>query len=317
MPRQGCPAGLMGAPPAGALEENNMTNIVLSLKGISKKYGNNQVLKNLDFTVEEGTIMGLVGKNGAGKSTMIKCLLGLIRPDEGQSLVFGESSWDLSAAVKHRIGYVPQTVTGFSWMSAWDMLEYIGSFYSHWDEARVKELLEEWDIDHHARVGSLSEGERQKLAIIQTMGHDPDVYILDEPVASLDPVARRKFIKQVIDMNINRNKTVLFSTHITSDLERVAADVSLLKDGVICFRGDLGTLKERVLRLRIRTRDGKPLPQSLPIPNIINSSVDAGQAVVTVDQFDEPAVKNFEKKFSADVTPEYLNLEDIFLELNK
>lgn len=292
-----------------------MNDIVLSLKGISKSYENNQVLRSIDFSVPEGTIMGLIGKNGAGKTTMIKCLLGLIRPDQGEAEVFGEPSWNLSVKTKHRIGYVAQTVGCFRWMKVRSMLEYTGAFYSHWNTQKVNSLVKEWDLDPHAKIGTLSEGERQKLAIIQSMGHEPDVFILDEPVADLDPSARRKFIKQLIELNINEGKTVLFSTHITSDLERVAADVALLKDGKINFIGDLSTLKERVLRIRIQSRE--ILPASLPISNIISSTIDGPNAVVTVDGLDQREIRNVEKEFSAVVVTEHLNLEDIFLELNK
>lgn len=292
-----------------------MSEMVLSLKGIKKSYEENKVLRGINFSVSRGTIMGLVGKNGAGKSTMIKCLLGLLKPDQGEAAVFGEPSWNLSVKAKHRIGYVPQTASSFSWMKVESMLDYTGSFYDHWNTEKVETLLKEWDLDGYAKIGTLSEGERQKLAIIQAMGHEPDVFILDEPVASLDPVARRKFIKQLIELNISEGKTVLFSTHITSDLERVAADIALLKDGLISFEGDLATLKDRVLRLRIQS--GKPLPEPLPIPHIINSSIEGSTAVVTVDGLDDREIRNVEKQLSAVVTTEHLNLEDIFLELNK
>ena len=292
-----------------------MKEIVLSLKGISKSYENNQVLRSIDFSVPEGTIIGLVGKNGAGKTTMIKCLLGLIRPNQGEAEVFGEPSWNLSVKVKHRIGYVAQTVGSFRWMKVRSMLEYTGAFYSHWNTQKVDTLLKEWDLDPHARIGSLSEGERQKLAIIQSMGHDPELFVFDEPVASLDPVARRKFIKQLIELNISEGKTVLFSTHITSDLERVAADIALLKDGRISFKGDLSTLKDRVLRLRIQS--GRLLPAALPISNIISSTIQGTNAVVTVNGFDDREIRKVEKDLSAVITTEHLNLEDIFLELNK
>jgi len=292
-----------------------MNDTVLSLKGIKKSYEENKVLHGIDFSVSRGTIMGLVGKNGAGKSTLLKCLLGLIKPDEGEATVFGEPSWNLNVTAKHRIGYVPQTASSFSWMKVGSMLDYTGSFYNHWNSKKVENLLKEWDLDAYAKIGTLSEGERQKLAIIQAMGHEPDVFILDEPVASLDPVARRKFIKQLIELNSSEDKTVLFSTHITSDLERVAADISLLKDGLITFTGDLSSLKDRVLRLRIQSE--KPLPESLSIPNIINSSVEGTAAVVTVDGVGEREIREIEKRLSAVVTTEHLNLEDIFLELNK
>ncbi|HQO09807.1 MAG TPA: ABC transporter ATP-binding protein [Clostridiales bacterium] len=221
-------------------------DIIIRLEKVSKSYGNKQVLKDIDLTVRKGTIMGLVGKNGAGKTTMIKSLLGLLKLDSGKASLFGEDSWDLPGEVKQRIGYVPQTQYNFNgWMRVDVMLEYIGAFYENWNIDRVNELTEKWYIDKKSRYRDLSEGEKQKVAIIAAMGHQPELYILDEPVASLDPVARRDFIKELIDINLDRGSTMLFSTHITSDLERIAADVALLKDNEIKYVGDLSALKEK------------------------------------------------------------------------
>lgn len=292
-----------------------MKNQVIRLQGISKSYDGNHVLKSIDFSVPQGMIMGLVGKNGAGKSTMIKCMLGLLKPDSGDTSIFGLPSWNLSAEVKHRIGYVPQSMASFGWLTVEDMLAYTAAFYARWNRKMVKSLVKEWELDPYAKIMNLSEGERQKLAIIQAMGHEPDLFIFDEPVASLDPVARRKFIKQLIQLNIDEGKTMLFSTHITSDLERVAADVALLKDGEIRFKGDLSMLKDQVYRLRIQGRG--PLPDPLPIDKMVSARVDGSTAVVTVNGMDENAIPRLEKEMAATVDIEHLNLEEIFLELDK
>ena len=292
-----------------------MSNIVLKLEGINKSFSSNRVLKDINITLQRGTITGLVGKNGAGKTTMIKCMLGLLKPDSGTAVILGDNAWNLSVDSKHRIGYVPQVLTGFRWMRIENMLEYTGSFYSNWNTEKVQSLLYEWDLDPRVMISSLSVGERQKLAIIQAMGHDPDFFIFDEPVASLDPVARRQFIKQLIDLNVRENKTMLFSTHITSDLERIAADIIFLKKGEILFNGDLAQLKERVCRVHIKSI--KALPAELPVSNIINSTKNSTSATLTVDGISRNEIKNMEDKLAAVVTVEQLNLEEIFLELNK
>ncbi len=292
-----------------------MNNEIISLKKISKSYGDKDVLKNIDFSVIRGSVMGLIGKNGAGKTTMIKIMLGLLSETEGESIILGENSWNLSSEAKARIGYVPQNLIGMGWMRVEGLLAYTGAFYKKWNEKKVNKLLKEWELDPWSRVSELSEGEKQKLAIIQAMGHDPELFILDEPVASLDPSARRQFIKQIIEMNINEEKTVLFSTHITSDLERVAADVALLDDGKIKYRGDLSSLKENVYRLRITAKE--KLPKKLKIENMLRSSVKDKQAVVTVNGLPNGEVKKYEKQLKADIVVESLNLEEIFLEMVK
>lgn len=293
----------------------NNDHQLITIKGVNKKYGERPVLQGIDWTIKKGTITGLLGKNGSGKTTLIKCMLGILSPDEGGIEVFGEKAWEMSGKTKHRIGYVPQNAAGFEWMRIRELLEYISSFYDCWDFEKINGLIEDWELDPQALVGNLSVGERQKVAILQAFGHDPELLVFDEPVAGLDPVARRQFLRKLNDLNIEEGKTVLFSTHITSDIERVAAEVVLLRDGVISFNGELDDLKERVIRLRILGKE--KLPDTLPVPNIISGRIDGNRAVVTVDGFEEKNISELEHRLSAEVTVENLNLEDIFMEMNQ
>jgi ABC-2 type transport system ATP-binding protein len=292
-----------------------MTTKAITMKGVSKKYGKNVALNNIDLELDKGTILGLIGRNGAGKTTLIKCLLGITKPDEGDVSVFGDPAWNLSVATKHRIGYVPQNIVGFTWMKVKELMEYTGAFYDNWDEKIIDGMIDEWGLDAYAKIGTLSTGERQKVAIIQAMGHDPDLYVLDEPVASLDPSARRAFIKKVIELNAEKEKTVLFSTHITSDMERMAAEICFIKNGSMLFRRDLGELKESVVKLNIHSP--VPLPEELPIKNIISIERNTKDAVVTIDKFDEAVVEKIERALNATVFVENINLEDIFMEMIK
>lgn len=289
--------------------------IVLKLENVSKSYGDKIVLKNIDLSIKKGTIMGLVGKNGSGKTTMIKGLLGLLKLDTGKASLFDHDSWDLPPEIKQKLGYVPQNIVGSNWMKVQALLDYTGVFYKKWNNEKVKKLLKEWDIDPKAKFSTLSEGEKQKVAIIMAMGHEPEIYIFDEPVASLDPVARRSFIKELIDLNIENGTTMLFSTHITSDLERIAADVALLKDNEIKYMGDLASLKEKVVRLHIHSEKELRI-SDIEIKNILNSSISGKYATIVVDGISED-LKQLEQKLSAKITIEQMNLEDIFLELNR
>lgn len=292
-----------------------MSSIAVQVKNLSKSFNGKQVLKSLNFEIPQGMIVGLLGKNGAGKSTLIKTILGLLKPDSGEVQVCEQDSWNLDAGIKHRIGYVPQVMTGFRWMRVETMLDYVGSFYNNWDSKKVTALLKDWDLDPWTKISSLSEGERQKLSIIQAMGHNPDLYIFDEPVASLDPVARRQFIKQLIELNMSENKTMLFSTHITSDLERIAADIAFLKDGKIAIEGNLESIKDKLKRVHIQSL--KKLPQPMPFQNIIYQKSNGNGTVLTVNGIDTSAISKLKQQFGAVVNIESLNLEEIFLELNR
>lgn len=294
-----------------------MNELALNLASIHKSFGAKTVLRGVDLSVPAGTIVGLMGKNGAGKTTLIKCLLGLLKPDAGSSTVLGDSSWNISAENRQCIGYVPQTLTGFRWMKVETMLEYTGSFYSVWNKEKAASLLSEWDIAPDARISRLSEGEQQKLSIIQALCHNPDLLIFDEPVAALDPQARRKFIKHLIDLNMDEKRTMLFSTHIASDLERVAGDIAILKDGVIAYKGDLAGLQDRIRRLHIQSSRELPDPIPIPEPNVIRSVIDHTNATVTVDSVGDDDIQNLQNTLSARISIEQLNLEDIFLEVNQ
>jgi ABC-2 type transport system ATP-binding protein len=222
-----------------------MTDSAIELHGIQKAYGKRQVLTGLDLVVPQGSVVGLLGTNGAGKTTLIKCALGLIRPQGGEARLLGENSWTLSAEAKMRIGYVPQVINLYPWMKVRHLVDYTAAFYPRWNHDLVARLMRDWDILGDDRVGPLSVGQLQKLAIILALGHEPDLLLLDEPAASLDPLARRQFLQMIIDMAAPGQRTVLFSTHITSDLERAADRVAILKSGRIAWHGLLEDLKEQ------------------------------------------------------------------------
>ncbi len=222
-----------------------MNKPTIELSGIVKSYGKKSVLNGLDLSVQKGSVLGLLGTNGAGKTTLIKCALGLIRPQRGEVRLLGEPAWTMSADAKSRIGYVPQLINLYPWMKVQQVIDYTAAFYPNWNDDLVARLVKELDIPTGDRIGPLSVGQLQKVAILLALGHEPDILILDEPAASLDPLARRRFLQMIIEMAEPDKRTVLFSTHITSDLERVADSVAILKSGVIAWHGLLEELKEQ------------------------------------------------------------------------
>jgi ABC-2 type transport system ATP-binding protein len=290
-----------------------MSDTMLDLRGVSKSFGHKLVLEEVDLTLPAGSVLGLVGKNGSGKTTLIKCALGLQRPQRGDVRILGEPACELSAAGKERLGYVPQKIDLYPWMNIRQITAYTGAFYPRWNKALVERLLREWELNPEDRVGLLSVGQTQKLAIVLALGHDPDLLVLDEPAASLDPVARRQFLETLLEMVGAR--TVLFSTHITSDLERVADRVAILKDGKIVYSSELDALKDSVKRLHVQA--SAPLPNgSFRVPGILHAKVTGNEAVVSVQDFTADLPERIAQQWSASVAVQDLNLEDIFLELH-
>ena len=231
---------------------DTMTTPIIAVSGISKLFGAHPVLCKLDWQIAPGQVVGLLGRNGAGKSTLIECMLGLRETDSGRVTIFGEDVGDLSESVRARIGYVPQHSDLFEWLTPYQMLAYFKALYPHWNDAKVAALLARWGFDAAScqrPISKLSGGEKQRLSIIRALAHDPELLILDEPVSALDPVGRREFLRELIDGVIERGTTVVFSTHILSDLERVALDVAFLKDGRIALQGPLDELMDQARRV--------------------------------------------------------------------
>ncbi|MGD0384169.1 MAG: ABC transporter ATP-binding protein, partial [Thermoguttaceae bacterium] len=219
---------------------------VISAQQVYRRFGDKEVLRGVDLTIPRGSVVGLLGKNAAGKSTLIKCLLGLLRINAGNLQVFNDDSWSLSAARKARLGYVPQEISLYSWMRVSQIIQYTAAFYPKWNWDLSDHLVSQWELPPKDRVGPLSAGQIQKLALVLALGHEPDLLVLDEPLASLDPIARRDFLRTILDIAQSENRTVLFSTHITTDLERVADRVAILRDGQIVFHDELDVLKDSV-----------------------------------------------------------------------
>ncbi|MGE0268577.1 MAG: ABC transporter ATP-binding protein [Candidatus Omnitrophota bacterium] len=292
-----------------------MDNPVIALNGITKGYKDKQVLNNLSLEIPRGSVFGLLGTNGAGKTTLIKSILGLMKVSSGTISVLGDNPWEFKEETKEKLGYVPQSDRVYPWLTVSQLIDYTASFYKHWNRELVKQLIGEWGIETKDKYGLLSEGQAQKVAIILALGHEPELLVLDEPVASLDPAARRQFLRTILKIVSERECTVFFSTHITSDVERVADRVALLKDGAITFVGELDQLKDEVKRLRIVTQ--KNLPDQFNVEGFLHCESSTHEAIVSVRGFSEHIKIKLEKDYNARVDVEDLNLEEIFLELNR
>jgi len=229
-----------------------MSSPLVSMSSVAKHFGSQPVLDGLDWQIARGQVVGLLGRNGAGKSTLLECMLGLRELDGGAVSLFGEAVDRLTPDTLARIGYVPQKPDLFDWLTPLQMLDYFKAMYPRWNPGKVEGLLSRWGFDAlmcNKQIKKLSGGEQQRLAIIRALAHDPELLILDEPVSSLDPVGRRDFLRELVDQVIERGTTVVFSTHILSDLERVAFDLAFLKNGRIALQGQTDSLLEGARRV--------------------------------------------------------------------
>ena len=210
-----------------------MTNHALAItaNNLTVRTGSKTILDAIALAVPRGAVVGLVGRNGAGKSTLLRCLAGLTEPDAGSSTLLGCPSLQLSDQVRSRLGYVAQTPDLFEWMTVLDHLKLIGSAYLHWSEERCLILAARLALPLFGKVRDLSGGDQQKLAVVLALAHDPDLLLLDEPVASLDPLTRQEFMRAMFGNRENNGRTVIISSHILTDLERVVSHVAFMREG--------------------------------------------------------------------------------------
>ncbi len=281
-----------------------------------KAFDGREVLCRLDWEVPQGRVVGLLGRNGAGKTTLLRCLLGLSPVDAGSIEMLGEPMDEPRGERLHRIGYVPQSFDLFPWMKVGDFLTFTAAFYRRWDTALVERLLAEWQLDRKKKIAALSQGQRQMLAIVRALAPDPDLLVLDEPVASLDPIARRDFLATLLPLVRRPGKTVIFSTHITTDLERVDADIALLRGGRIALMRPLSELRAQ-LRGAVLTR-AAGFTAAPALEDALSARVREGQARYVIDTGNAEIAARLQalaahEDARLELAP--LDLEDLFVEL--
>jgi len=223
-----------------------MSELLVETRALTKRYGKVRALAGLDLTVGQGEVYGFLGRNGAGKSTTIRILMGITKPDAGAVRLFGEPVRGTPVHLRQRIGYVAQEQAFYDWMTAARLAKFVSRFYPTWDDATFAHYAQAQAIPLARKVGTFSGGMKMKLALALALGHRPPLLILDEPTAGLDPVARREFLERVREDAERTGRTTFFSTHLIDEVELVADRVGILDDGRTRFEGPVDALAARV-----------------------------------------------------------------------
>ena len=292
-----------------------MTEAILDARQVGKAFDGRQVLADITANVAPGSVIGVLGKNGAGKTTLLEIALGFSPASSGTMRLWGHESVSLPSPIKGRIGYVPQQDELVPILTGTQQLALTASLYRNWDHELIARLAKEWEVPLDRRLSALSGGERQKVSMLLALGHRPDLLVLDEPLASLDPIARRSFLRQLLEITADQTHAVLFSSHIVSDLERVANEVWILREGKMAWQGDLDSLKESVVRLHVRARE--PLPARMAVTHTLHEQVDGNTATISVSRWRADEAPSLARRFNAEIEVEPLDLEDIFLEMHR
>ncbi|MEM9366304.1 MAG: ABC transporter ATP-binding protein [Planctomycetota bacterium] len=216
----------------------------IEVQRVSKRYGDCLALDAVDMTVPEGKVFALLGENGAGKTTLIKILTGFLKPDWGNASILGLDCQREARLLRHRIGYVADSPPLYEWMTPTEIGWFTSAFYDETFEGVYRKLIEEYQVPFHTKIKSLSKGQRAKVALALATAHDPDLLILDEPTAGLDPIVRRQFLESMVDRTVG-GRSVLLSTHHINEVERVADVVAMVHHGRMKLVQPLDVLKER------------------------------------------------------------------------
>lgn len=215
-------------------------DVLLSLKNVDKSYGKKQVLKNLSMTISKGKVIGLLGPNGSGKTTIIKLINGLLATNSGEISILGKSP---STATKSVVAYLPDVSYLSDDMRVKDVLELFKDFYKDFDETKAFDLLEVLDISPKDRLKNLSKGNKEKVQLILVMSRKAKLYVLDEPIGGVDPAARDYILKTIIN-NYSEDASVIISTHLIADIEPILDEVIFIKDGEVILQGNTDDLRE-------------------------------------------------------------------------
>jgi ABC-2 type transport system ATP-binding protein len=241
----------------------NGTDAVVRVRGLTRRFGAKVALDNVSLTVPRGGVFGLVGANGAGKTTLIKHVLGLLRAEAGAVRVFGRDPVADPVGVLSRVGYLSEENDLPGWMRVEELLRYTRAFYPSWDDAYAVELRRAFELDPAAKLKHLSKGQRARAGLLIALAYRPELLVLDEPSSGLDPVVRRDIMEAIVRAIADEGRTVLFSSHLLHEVERVADRVAMIDRGRVVFDSALDDVKETHRYLTLRFEEARPRPPAL------------------------------------------------------
>ena len=288
----------------------------IRLSGLTKQFGRETAVDDLSLAVKRGSTFGLLGPNGAGKTTTIKMLMGLLRPTKGTATMLGMDVLAEPLTVKQRVGYVPDGHYIDRWMRVREALGFCRSLYDKWNDDTCRELTALFELSLDKKVKHLSRGMLVKLSLVLAVSHEPEVLLLDEPMAGLDPLAREEFLDGVLRTICERGQTVVFSTHSLDDVQRLADTVGILYGGRLLIHRNIEDLLATTKRIRITLAEGKP-PDKKP-ETIIWQRLQGREWLITVTDFQPEMLEKLRAQTGVEQAEVIdIGLEDLFKDFVK
>ncbi len=287
-------------------------NSVIEIRNLTKYYGKARGIIDVSFDVHEGEIFGFIGPNGAGKSTTIRTLLGLLYPTSGSAAIFGRDCVRFGFEIRQKVGYLPSEVYYYDSMKVIDLLKYSASFYGKLDMKRVRYLSEVMDLDLGRKIDDLSYGNKKKVGIVQGLLHEPSLIILDEPTSGLDPLMQKKFFELIREQNQN-GATVLMSSHILPEVQKLCTRVAIIKEGRIIKLEDISTLRNTAYK-KVRIEFAGAVPDDLAgTPGVSAFAGENGEASFLYAGDVNGIVRRISSEQLKNLTIEEPDLEEIFM----
>jgi ABC-2 type transport system ATP-binding protein len=288
-----------------------VTSDAIVIEHFHKRYRRREAVHDLSLTVPAGSIYGLLGCNGAGKSTTIRALMGLLRPTSGTLRVLGMDARRDAIRIRDRVGYIPEEPPGYSWMTVSEALEFHASFHPRWDRALAEGLRDRLELPPAARLREISRGMRAKAGLVMALGGRPDLLVLDDPTSGLDPIVRREFLEAVIANVQAEGGTVFFSSHLLDEMERIADEVAILHEGRLAASGPLERLKTGTRTMQA-IYPGEP-PARVALPGLLRCERGPHSLSLTVSGY-EPRLRDAVRDTGAlSVDVQDMSLEEIFV----
>jgi ABC-2 type transport system ATP-binding protein len=289
-----------------------MESSAITIDRFTKRFGASTAVHDLTLEVPRGSVFGLLGQNGAGKSTTIKTLLNLLQPSAGRLSILGLDSVRDAVAVRRRVGYVPEEPFFYRWMTVAELVRFNAAFYPTWDHDLAESLLDTLELPLARRLGHLSRGMQAKAGLVLALSPRPDVLVLDDPTSGLDAVVRREFLEAMIATVQSEGATVFFSTHMLNELERIADRVAILHQGRLLACGPLEEIKRGTVKLRVVYPD--VVPDSVPLESLVRMERGTHHLLLTVSGY-TPDVAGLLRSCGAEsIEVLDLSLEEIFVE---
>jgi ABC-2 type transport system ATP-binding protein len=288
-----------------------MGDVMFEASGLTKEFGAVTALRNVSLTLTGPSIVGLIGRNASGKTTLLRHIVGLQLPTRGQARTLGVATRSLQHEQLARIGVVPHAPSFLGWMSVREQLRYLSAFYPRWDLERQSSLADLLDLGVDADISGLSTGSAQKLAIVAALCHHPDLILLDEPVSNLDPIVRDRFLTFLLDIVQEDRATIVISSHVLHDIESTVDWIVCLDAGVVAADAALDDLKDQYAEWRVlaRTRD---LPDRFADPFVVRQIVMQARGARLVVRTADADLQAFQRAHDADVEVAPLNLQGLF-----